>query len=450
MKKIFAALSGSMVAVGFATIAFAQSVPNIGNYQGKADNYRVGVQVTTVTTVSEQSFEQPTIEDLQDYLNPTLIAGYPGAGYTPTSQVAEVFDIRGATVVGGYGTASNTLAFRVVDPASGTTLLNSAGQPCTFSFTGTSRQASFNQFDLALDDDASPTSQLLSSCLATAWSQFSPVDPVVGNPYSLQGNMVRAGLDLTDSDSIVEQDALAREAGGEGPNSAGDPWVIGATFSTGSSDRFHMNRIDARLSKGWRVFEGNRARLKLDIPFSYTRIKGTSAYTTQVGLGLEVPVRPNWSLEPRVAYGLVYSPDNASIGHILQASVASRLVIGNLGRGHLVLGNMAGYSFTLKPPGDSNLNPDVKNWVFRNGLAYEMPLKMRMAGRSTSFRASYVFTNYTGDRLYNNKFHEMTVSFGLRGRDNSPRALRDVVRLNFNTIQARGFSTYTVGLGFRF
>jgi hypothetical protein len=39
---------------------------------------------------------------------------------------------------------------------------------------------------------------------------------------------------------------------------------------------------------------------------------------------MEVPViAQKWSLEPRIAYGAVYSEDAGSVGHILQASVTS-------------------------------------------------------------------------------------------------------------------------------
>ncbi len=255
--------------------------------------------------------------------------------------------------------------------------------------------------------------------------------------------MSRAGLDFTDGGSLVEL--------GEHANSAGDPFIIGATYSGGTAGRFDMQRIDARIDKGWRVLEGNRARLKLDMPFSFTSIKGAQAYTMQVGLGLEVPLKTNvWSLEPRVAYGITYSGGQGSLGHIAQGSVTSRYVIRGLGRGQLMVGNMVGYSTTLATPGDFNLNPDIKAWIFRNGLAYEMPLKMRVSGRSTSFRTSYGYTVYSGAKLYNNSFHEASLSLGLRGRENTPKAFRDVLRLNFNTIQASNFSTYTVGLGFRF
>ncbi|WP_353229926.1 hypothetical protein [Novosphingobium sp.] len=285
-------------------------------------------------------------------------------------------------------------------------------------------------------------------CLARGWASSSPVDPLAGNPYSLQSTLVRSALDLTQGDSLVEM--TARAGANTGANSAGDPWAIGASYSGGTADRFHLMRIDGRVTKGWRVFAGSRARLRLDLPFNYTRIKGASAYTGQIGLALEYPIKRNWSIEPRISYGLTYSGDQGSVGHIAQGAVTSRYVIGGLGRGALTIGNMVGYSTTLKTPGDIDLNPHINNWVFRNGLAYELPLKMRVAARATSVRASYAFTTYSGAKLYNNNFHEATVSFGLRGREDTPRQFRDVVRVIFSTIQARGFRTYTGGVGFQF
>jgi hypothetical protein len=126
-------------------------------------------------------------------------------------------------------------------------------------------------------------------------------------------------------------------------------------------------------------------------------------------------------------------------------------VIEGLGRGRLVIGNMVGYGATLAPPGiDTDLNPGLRNWSFRNGMAYEMPLKMAIGGRLTSLRASYGFTAYAGDKLRNNTFHEATLSIGLRGREETVRATRDLIRLNFNTVQARDYHSYSAGLGFRF
>lgn len=441
MNRIVWAVPAVCVAA-VPAVGFAQSVPNYGNYQARSDNFRIGIRLTNaLTQTAEGSFEQNTIEDIVTFLDPAEIAAAQPTFYNNNVQVQGVFDLRGAPVLGDYALNSPTLTIRFIDPATGGTL-NVNGQPCTFAYAGATRAASFAQFDAATDPDLTPDQRIMQ-CLGNAWSRFSPIDPLVGNPYSLQGNMSRNALDFTDGMSLVEL--------GPNANSAGDPFIIGATFSTGSAGRFDMTRIDARINKGWRILEGNRARLKLDVPFSFTTIKGAAAYTGEIGLGLEVPIKANvWSLEPRVAYGITYSSEQGALGHIVQGTIASRLVLRGLGRGQLMIGNMAGYSTTLDTPGDLNINPDVKAWIFRNGFAYELPLKMRVAGRNTSFRASYGFTNYSGAKLFNNNFHEASISFGLRGREDTPKAFRDVVRLNFNTIQAKGFSTYTVGLGFRF
>ena len=101
-------------------------------------------------------------------------------------------------------------------------------------------------------------------------------------------------------------------------------------------------------------------------------------------------------------------------------------------------------------PGDVNLNPDIGAFTFRNGVAYELPLKALIGRRAASIRASYAFTNYVGVKLRNNSFHEATLSFGLRGREDTPKQFRDIVRFNLNTIQAKGYHSYTAGIGFRF
>ncbi|MGJ3627489.1 hypothetical protein AB5I41_11930 [Sphingomonas sp. MMS24-JH45] len=172
------------------------------------------------------------------------------------------------------------------------------GETCAFTYNGTSRQASFDQFDAAVDDENSPTSRALTSCLAGALVRNSPVDPLAGDPASLQSALARSSLDLTAGDSLIEEMGPDRMTGA---NAAGDPWIIGATAGFGNAGRFDVTKIDARIARGFRVFEGGRARLKFDLPISYTRINGTPAYSAQLGLGLELPVSPNFSIEPRVA-----------------------------------------------------------------------------------------------------------------------------------------------------
>jgi hypothetical protein len=421
----------------------AQALPNFGNYQQLDRAFRVGIRVANQLNgfAQEASFEQNTIEDLQEFLDPSLIATVVGAQNANLGAISSVFDIRGATALANYAQNSSTLTINIVSP-NGQVVTQRGGAACSFTFTGATRQDAFNSFDETIDDETTSTSQALLGCLGRSFSRFSPADPLAGNPNSLQASLTRNALDLTNADSLVE----------EGANTAGDPWIIGATYTQGSAGRFDISRVDARVQRSFRVFEGNRALLKIDLPFNYSKISGASVYSGQLGVGLEFPViAQTWSLEPRVAYGAVYSADAGSAGHILQGSLTSRYVVQGLGRGRLVIGNMVGYSQTLDAPGtDANINPDLKNFVTRNGFAYELPLKSRVGGRSSSLRASYGFTHYFGDDLRNNSFHEASLSFGIRGREESVRATRDLIRFNLNTVQAKGYSSYTAGLGFRF
>lgn len=440
---------GALAAVTAPHMALAQTVPNLGNYQDLKGAFRIGVQVTNQLNGFGQSasFEQDTIEDITDYLDPSQIATVVGAVNAQLGQIQTVFDLRGATAVAGYAQNGSTLILSFVSP-SGQVINQLNGSPCTFTFNGGTRQASFDIFDAAVDDETTPTSQAVLGCIGRAFARYSPIDPLAGNPSSLQSTLARSALDFASSDSLIEESA----SGEEGANTSGDPWIVGGAFTTGGAGRFDINRMDARIQRSFRIFEGNRALLKFELPFNYTRVSGTKAYSAQLGLGLEMPVIDRrWSLEPRISYGVVYSKDAGSAGHILQGSVTSRYVISGVGRGRVVIGNMVGYSQTLDPPGtDANINPDLKNIILRNGLAYDLPLKGLVGGRSTSVRASYGFTAFIGDKLRNNTFHEATLSFGLRGREESTRAKRDLIRFNISTVQAKGYHSYTAGLGFRF
>ncbi len=438
---------GAVVAACVPHLAQAQqAIPNLGNYQDLDDAFRVGIQVTNQLNGFSQAaaFEQKRITDIEEFLNPQDIAAVVGPQNAQFGQIAQVFDLRGATVLAGYAQNSPVLTVNFVNRRG--EVVSNDGAPCSFQFNGGTRQGSYDIFDSIVeeeeDDSLTPTSNALLGCLSNQFARSAPSDPLAGNPNSLQSSLVKSALDLSNGDSLIE----------EGANTSGDPWIVGAAYTTGSAGRFDIDRIDARIQRGFRVFEGNRALLKFDLPFNYTRINGAKAYSAQLGMGLELPViAQKWSLEPRVSYGIVYSKDAGQAGHIIQGSVSSRYVIQGAGRGRLVIGNMIAYSQTLDPPGTSaNINPELKNFIFRNGVAYDLPLKGLVGGRSTSLRASYGFTAFVGDELRNNSFHEATLSFGLRGREESTRATRDLIRFNLNTVQAKGYSTYTAGIGFRF
>jgi hypothetical protein len=441
--RYFLRASALFMGASAPTMVLAQStIPNFGNFQDLRNTFRVGIQVTNQQNGFSQqaAFGRDRIEDIEEFIDPLEIEEIVGTQNARFGAITTVFDLRGATAIATFAQNGTTLNLSFVSP-DGDVISQGNGGSCAFSFTGPTRDDAFDALEEAVESEESPTSQAFLGCLSRAFI-FSPADPLAGNPNSLQATLTRSALDLTNGDSAIE----------EGANTAGDPWIVGATYTMGSAGRFDIERFDGRVQRSFRLFEGNRALLKFDLPFNYSKLNGSSVYSAQIGLGLEVPViAQRWSLEPRVAYGVVASRDAGSVGHIAQVSLTSRYLIEGLGRGRLVIGNMIGYSQTLDPPvTEANINPELKNISLRNGVAYELPLKSRIGGRLSSLRASYGFTNYFGDDLRNNSFHEASLSFGLRGREESIRAARDLIRFNLNTVQARGYSSYTAGLGFRF
>lgn len=404
--------------------------------------FRIGLTFSQPSGVAvTREYGIDIADEGQDFMSPEWLRMRYGTLYNDRLAVSGLLDFRGLPIYGFYD--ANSTVFRISVPA-----LDAEGEVYQNRFVGATRQDSYNLFNDYLDDIDGPEAERLVRLLLKSLARYSPIDPLAGNPNSVQGGLVRASLDMSSSDSAIEQ------AANGGANTAGDPWIMGANYSGGSSDggRYDFMRVDGRISRSFRLSEGGRALLKFDMPISYSEVNGARAANAQFGVGVEFPlIAQRWSLEPRLGYGITASDQLGSLGHMISTTVASRFVLGGLGRGKLVIGNMVGYTSTMSTGFTGyNINPGLKNWAFRNGVAYDLPLKFRGFGRNASARASYTLTNYAGDKLYYNQFHEMTLSLGIRGREESARNARDLIRLNLGLIKAGNYTSWSAGLGFRF
>ena len=429
MKSLSSKAAMCVIAFGLlqSAPALAQTLPpDVSALQGL---FRIGVQIGTF----RNTYDVKDADDATDFLSEAdLFRRYPGV-YTGTQAVTGTLDFRGVPLFGSYLANSNTFTLRV--PA-----FDEPGSTYLLTFTGTSRAASYQAFKDYFDETDSVEAERLIRLLLRSLTR-TPLDPLAGNPGSLQGGLVRSALDLSDGDSLVE-----------GGADNVDPWMVGAAYTRSSGGRFDSDRFDARLQRSFRVLQGSRARLKLEAPVSYQEVNGARSFSASPTIAMEIPLQENrWSIEPRLGYGITASDELGSLGHMLAASVSSRYRIDGVGRGKLIIGNMVGYSTTL--PTDFtgyDINPSVQNWVLRNGLAYEYPLKAQVLGRSASIRASYTFTAFTGDELYADTFHEATLSIGVRARETEVRNTQDLYRINISGVAANGYKSISAGLGFRF
>lgn len=285
----------------------------------------------------------------------------------------------------------------------------------------------------------------------------APYLPITGSPNSLQFQSGRTALNL----ETVEPEGEDRQ----GPQ--GDSDTIGGAFTYWGVRGQSGQRYDVHYQHARRVSEGSRMRFLVDVPINVLHSgpdrlinepAGATAVLGTVSAGLEVPVQKNWLITPRVSYGVASAGRFfGGDGEILTGSVTSRAKIGNLGRGDLILGNMVSYTHTVRVLTGKNFFGTTVNWVFRNGAAYQLPLKTRIFGRQASLRASYVFTTATKDPLFYKNVHEVGFSIGVRSREAEQKNRFDQLRIGILYTHSKNefaanfdYDAATLTLGYRF
>lgn len=302
---------------------------------------------------------------------------------------------------------------------------------------------------------ATVSALLLALLPGTAFA--APYLPITGSPNSLQFQAGRTSLDL---ESIGPE-------GDDRQGPMGDSDTIGGAFTywgvTGQSGQ----RYDVHYQHARRVSEGSRMRFLVDVPINILHSgpdrlinepSGATAVLGTVSAGLEVPVQKNWLITPRVSYGVASAGRFfGGDGEILTGSVTSRAKIANVGRGDLTIGNMVAYTHTVRILTGKNFFGTRVNWVFRNGLAYQLPLKTRMFGRQASIRASYVFTTATQDPMFYKQVHEVGFSIGVRSREAEQKNRFDQLRIGILYTHSKNefaanfdYDAATLTLGYRF
>jgi len=297
----------------------------------------------------------------------------------------------------------------------------------------------------------------LSRAYARYLAQTNPSDPLVGNPYSAQGQLTRLGLDLdTPSAALNETDGKGGANRTRVDDTAG--WMIGGRTGYLSSAGQGAEFVDAVFERGFRVREGSRARLKFSVPASYIHYESSgagrhdSSDTATFGLrtALELPlIDGKWVVEPSAAASAFYSSNVVSSGALYSVGISSRYKIAPIGRGHIVIGNAVNYSSTLEIEAGDFASPKISNTSVRNGIAYQVPYG-RFLGRQGTMRASYTYTHLFGDDVLVNDYHEVSLSYGVASREASVKQVGEVLRFGLNGAFGHDFTAVSLTAGYRF
>ena len=255
-----------------------------------------------------------------------------------------------------------------------------------------------------------------------------------GTPHSIQFSAFKQSLNIEDID--VE--------GAGRFTDEGDADTIGVAYTHFGSNGVEGNRLEGRFEKAWRPFAGSRARAIVDVRGQAVWIGSHVSGAGLVTAAVEVPMKPNWSLTGRIGGGGVLSDSFfGSGGAIYTAAATSRWRAAQLGRGDLVIGNSAIFTGVTTAGG-------TKNVAFRNGLAYQFPLKGLTFGRQTSMRVSYTNTYVVGDPVPYDLYHEAAVNFGVRLRQNDQKSRFEALRIGLLYTRASHYNAGTLTVGYRF
>lgn len=236
-------------------------------------------------------------------------------------------------------------------------------------------------------------------------ARVSPVDPIAGNPNSLQSRMVAQDFDSSFTSHTTNIGAPP-QPGARTPNLIG----IGLQYGGYKQDDLKSNAVTLPLSYTIRSSSDAGHQLSVRVPLTVVETEGATSYQGGLGITYRLPVSQRWALAPSLGYAVAGSKELGSVAQIASGSLTSSYEM-SLGSSVLALGNMWGYYRTLKfKVGDYEFDPEISNNVFRNGLMWSVP--MSAFGSRYAIEYSYINTVFRGTELYVRSQNEFGLTFG--------------------------------------
>ena len=291
----------------------------------------------------------------------------------------------------------------------------------------------------------------ITAAYARYLAQNQPDNPLIGNPLSAQGQLVRGALDL-DSPSQALDETSGKSGRAAPPDTAG--WMVGGRAGHLSAGNADAQFADGVFERGWRIKEGSRARLKVSVPVSYVDYSspngGDRTATFGLRTALELPlIEGRWVVEPIASAAAFYSSNEVSSGALYLVGASSRFKLAPVGRGHIIIGNAVTYSSSLHIEVGDFATPKIDNTTLRNGIAYQVPFG-RVLGRQGTVRASYTYTHILGDDIFLDSYHDVSLSYGVGSREASVRQIGETLRLGVSGSFGHDFTAVALTAGYRF
>jgi hypothetical protein len=308
-------------------------------------------------------------------------------GYDASQAVAAVLDLRGLEASLSFNALSNQLQFQV------------PGAGIDVSFDSSSRDAALADFESWLEGEFGSASA--SGSAATNFLQAlvaeSPVDPIAGNPNSLQSRMFDADFRMGTAGAI-----------GAYGDSGVMPSVGGLKLGGGyaKADVYDQYAIEVPLH--YRFGLGEKFGVALDLPLAATSTQGAWTLLGSGALGVHVSPLSWWTLTPAVRVGGAGSVDLGGLGAMVSGSLTSHIRV-PWGPFAFGMGNMGGIASTIDgiEVAGYSLSYDLQNWNLRNGIYGELALGSEMLGTGLALRLGVSDARFFGDELWLDSYQEI-------------------------------------------
>jgi len=361
------------------------------------------VSVITVDGQTETSGTN-SLKALGELFDDESLEALFGAAYIPNeSAVSALVDLRGVDGLVEYAADSTELVVSVP----------SADFQRTFD--GGSRDASEEALQEWLDGNGDQSTTDSQGALTTLLKEFvaaSPVDPVAGNPNSLQSRMFDRDLGLGTLGPFL----------GDFPDaSEGIPmlWKMDFDFAYYGSGPYDGQSYDLELAFAWSPTRRLAVVTDLAMTFSVDEGEALSGLG-ELGLGLQGRISENWNLAAVTRFGVVGSIDEGAVAGMWSVSLVNHMRF-DIGDYQLEMNNMLGGASSIdgiRVEG-IELDYDLANGVVKNGLTLSREFSMGGSSRPLRGRLFFVDTVFFGDELWLEHSDELGLGLGLASKEGS-------------------------------
>ena len=342
-----------------------------------------------------------SMKELGDLFSDESLEALFGASYVPgSSAVSAVLDLRGVTAKAFYLEDEADLHFEV------------RAADVDETFTEATRDQSEAAFEdwLRGESDPSVSSEQALTKMLQAFMAFSPVDPVAGNPNSLESRMFQGDFGLGSLGPFL----------GDFP----DPseriptlWKLDLEFGHFGAGPYGGETYEIDLAFGWTPSRRLTVVVNLDGMVGMDEGEALTGLGS-FGLGLTGRINDAWNLSLVGRMGLVGSVDVGAVAALYSVSLVNHMRF-DLEGWRVEMSNMVGVANSIEgiEIDGTELNYDLTNVVLKNGFTFSREISRGQGARSLRARLFLTDTLYFVDDLWLEHVDEVGLGIGMASRD---------------------------------